>query len=253
MIDTLQQDPSIIQITIVMISLIAVAIWRKLYKAATTMAGIYVIYILFIIISVPTPKEIPTEESQSTNAQLPAQNSKKSMDIEEENFSSNEVAVESSEIIPEKIVKHDSGQNPIQEEQVIIKKEVDATDTSSATVNGEMADKTIRVVYMAFGRKLIVRDIVDVDTLFSLSDKRIYCMTKIQNRNYKKVIFHKWYHEGKLRSNIRMEVGQSYNWRTWSYIDVRPNIIGHWQVFVSDSLGVNYDSLSFQVQNSTVE
>ena len=49
MIDTLQQDPSIIQITIVIILLIAAAIWRQLHKAAMAMALIYVIYIVFII------------------------------------------------------------------------------------------------------------------------------------------------------------------------------------------------------------
>ena len=72
-------------------------------------------------------------------------------------------------------------------------------------------------------------------------------------RSGARTLFHEWYHEGKLRSKISMEVGRSYNWRTWSYIEVRPNIVGNWEVFVSDSLGVNYDSLSFQIKATTIE
>ena len=111
----------------------------------------------------------------------------------------------------------------------------------------------INVISMEFGKELVNRELVGVDSVFYLSDDRIYALSKIQNRSGARTLFHEWYHEGKLRSKISMEVGRSYNWRTWSYIEVRPNIVGNWEVFVSDSLGVNYDSLSFQVKATTIK
>mgnify|MGYP003331093239 CR=1 FL=1 len=72
----------------------------------------------------------------------------------------------------------------------------------------------------------------------------------VVNQNNGKVIFHNWYRNNKLMSKIRMEIGWSYNWRTWSYINVNNDRTGNWKIVVTDSLNVRYDSLFFNIENT---
>ncbi len=226
MIDVIIQDPSLIQITIVLILLIAVAIWRQLHKAALVMVGVYLLYIVFIIVSATPALDKPIEKNQFSSSE------KLTTTSEEYILSTQDVEVNyeapSNEI-----------EKPISQIENVIKPEEKITP--------------INVISMEFGKELVNPELLGVDSVFYLSDDRIYALSKIQNRSGARTLFHEWYHEGKLRSKISMEVGRSYNWRTWSYIEVRPNIVGNWEVIVSDSLGVNYDSLSFQVKATTIE
>ena len=52
------------------------------------------------------------------------------------------------------------------------------------------------------------------------------------------------------RSKILLNLGKSFKWRTWSYINVFENRMGDWQVVVEDTLGVRHDSLSFSITSS---
>ena len=53
-----------------------------------------------------------------------------------------------------------------------------------------------------------------------------------------------------MKSKILLNVGKSFNWRTWSYINVYENRVGEWLVVVEDTLGVRLDSLSFSINSS---
>ncbi len=257
MIDALQQDPSLIQITIIILLLVLVAIWRQLNKAAMAMAGIYMVYIVFIIISAPSSAVQPVEEDQVSTSEPLLMYKDETLEIQNDKDLGTEVeSLEyKSEIMGDSEEKKLTPENEdLSEDDPVVEMETFESQIQlENVVKREGSNDLISVVSMAFGRDLINRELIDVDSVFYLSDNRIYTLTKIRNRNDMKVFFHKWYHEGKLRSKIRMEVGRSYNWRTWSYIDVRPNIGGNWEVFVSDSLGVNYDSLSFQVKAPSIE
>ena len=107
--------------------------------------------------------------------------------------------------------------------------------------------RPILIKYLKLGRELRDRELIDIDSTFYTTDERIYCMTKIQNQNNGKIIYHNWYFNRRLVSKIRMEIGWSYNWRTWSYINVNPERAGNWKVVISDTLNVRYDSLSFSI------
>ena len=108
----------------------------------------------------------------------------------------------------------------------------------------------IEIKYFKLGRNLQNKELISIDSIFYTDDERIYCMTKIQNQNNGKVIFHNWYKDNKLISKIRMEIGWSYNWRTWSYINVNTRRTGNWKVVISDTLETRYDSLSFKIRNT---
>ena len=257
MIDAIIQDPSLIQITVMFILLIAVAIWRQLHKAALVMVGIYLLYIVFIIVAATPALDNPIEKNQFSSSEKLTTIHDEPKDGEINTIIEKEVGNDELKIAPEKLETSDEYILSTQDVEVSDEARLNEIEKPISQIENVIKLKEnitpINVISMEFGKELVNRELLGVDSVFYLSDHRIYALSKIQNRSGARTLFHEWYHEGKLRSKISMEVGRSYNWRTWSYIEVRPNIVGNWEVFVSDSLGVNYDSLSFQVKATTIE
>ena len=50
-----------------------------------------------------------------------------------------------------------------------------------------------------------------------------------------------------LISNIMINIGKSYNWRSWSYINTSEDRIGQWKVVVEDFSNNRIDSLQFSI------
>jgi len=111
-------------------------------------------------------------------------------------------------------------------------------------------DQPIKVLNISFGTRIENRELEGKNRTFTTDTNRIYCLSGIQNRRSDTKLFHKWYHEGELKSKILLNVGKSFNWRTWSYINVYENRLGEWYVVVEDTLGVRHDSLSFTISSS---
>ena len=105
---------------------------------------------------------------------------------------------------------------------------------------------------MTTGTSVVNRSIVDEKNAFSTDVDRVYFLSGVQNKNDSKILFHKWYHKGRLKSKIKMESKKSYNWRSWSYITVNPNKAGDWQVVIEDQGGTRYDSLSFIINDYNI-
>ena len=65
MFDAIINDPTIFEVTIVVILLVCVAIWQKLKQFSAILGGIYLLYLFFIIFSYePTEKIIVKEDYQ---------------------------------------------------------------------------------------------------------------------------------------------------------------------------------------------
>ncbi len=111
-------------------------------------------------------------------------------------------------------------------------------------------DEPIKVLNISFGTNVIDRKLEGRSTSFTSENDRIYCLSGIQNRRDDTKLYHKWYHQGDLKSKVLLDVGKSFNWRTWSYINVYENRVGEWLLVVEDTLGVRHDSLSFVINSS---
>ena len=67
MFDLITHNPGLMAITIVLLILVSIAIWQKLHQAALVMGGVYIVYILYIII---LPKDDPALPSSNLDSSV---------------------------------------------------------------------------------------------------------------------------------------------------------------------------------------
>ena len=232
MFEALINDPTIFEVTIVLILLVSIAIWQKIKQFAAILGGIYLFYLLFIIFSYePTGKIIIKEDTQEDLVEASNDNDIKDIIVDRDTVSEKVNVVET----PEKI-------EPIEEI---------AEQKTERTLNPlPIIDEPIKVLNISFGTNVIDRKLEGRSTSFTTENDRIYCLSGIQNRRDDTKLYHKWYHQGDLKSKVLLDVGKSFNWRTWSYINVYENRVGEWLLVVEDTLGVRHDSLSFVINSS---
>ena len=241
MFNVFTEHPGLLEITIVLSLLVGIAIWQKLRQAALVMGGIYIVYILYIFI---LPKDAPIIPSSNLDSS-----------VEQEIFIP-QIIPDSTNLIStiDDVGKVDTLLESFDSDEVTIQT-IDSTIGFKQIYEPEIdnPESKISVLSMTVGTDIINRRIENPDSLFSVDTKKIYCLTGIHNQNDSKVIYHKWFQDGILRSKIAQNIGRSYQWRTWSYISINKQKIGEWKIFVEDSSGVRYDSLSFQIVDSVKE
>jgi len=241
MFNVFTDHPGLLEITIVLSLLVGIAIWQKLRQAALVMGGIYIVYILYIFI---LPKDAPIIPSSNLDSS-----------VEQEIFIP-QIIPDSTNLIStiDDVGKVDILSESFDSDEVMIQT-IDSTIGFKQIYEPEIdnPESKISVLSMTVGTGIINRRIENPDSLFSVDTKKIYCLTGIHNQNDSKVIYHKWFQDGILRSKIAQNIGRSYQWRTWSYISINKQKIGEWKIFVEDSSGVRYDSLSFQIVDSVKE
>jgi len=241
MFNVFTDHPGLLEITIVLSLLVGIAIWQKLRQAALVMGGIYIVYILYIFI---LPKDAPIIPSSNLDSS-----------VEQEIFIP-QIIPDSTNLIStiDDVGKVDTLSESVDSDEVMIQT-IDSTIGFKQIYEPEIdnPESKISVLSMTVGTGIINRRIENPDSLFSVDTKKIYCLTGIHNQNDSKVIYHKWFQDGILRSKIAQNIGRSYQWRTWSYISINKQKIGKWKIIVEDSSGVRYDSLSFQIVDSVKE
>jgi len=241
MFNVFTDHPGLLEITIVLSLLVGIAIWQKLHQAALVMGGIYIVYILYIFI---LPKDAPIIPSSNLDSS-----------VEQEIFIP-QIIPDSTNLIStiDDVGKVDILSESVDSDEVMIQT-IDSTIGFKQIYEPEIdnPESKISVLSMTVGTGIINRRIENPDSLFSVDTKKIYCLTGIHNQNDSKVIYHKWFQDGILRSKIAQNIGRSYQWRTWSYISINKQKIGEWKIIVEDSSGVRYDSLSFLIVDSLVE
>ena len=241
MFNVFTEHPGLLEITIVLSLLVGIAIWQKLHQAALVMGGVYIVYILYIFI---LPKDAPIIPSSNLDSS-----------VEQEIFIP-QIIPDSTNLIStiDDVGKVDILSESFDSDEVMIQT-IDSTIGFKQIYEPEIdnPESKISVLSMTVGTGIINRRIENPDSLFSVDTKKIYCLTGIHNQNDSKVIYHKWFQDGILRSKIAQNIGRSYQWRTWSYISINKQKIGEWKIIVEDSSGVRYDSLSFLIVDSLVE
>ena len=254
MYDILYNDPALFEITIVLLILVGIAIWQKLYRTASVMCAVFIFYLIFIILTSESVHEIVKTETNDIHDEIVKNEKVDKITIQEISDSTIKETKNYEPDLKAKIPEIPAIKKILGDKITVVKIEKTdlpiVEDTLSA---GTIEEEPITVLNIATGSNIVNRSIEIPDSVFSLDIERIYCLTHLRNWNDSKTIYHKWYQEGDLKSNISLEIGRSFNWRTWSYITVYPERVGDWKVIVEDSLGVRYDSLSFKIIKEPID
>jgi len=252
--ESLSNDPALFEITIVLLILVAIAIWQKLYRTASVMCIVFIFYLIFIILTSESVYEIVETEAEDIHDEIVRDEKVDKIVIQEFPDTTMKATIDYEPTLKDQIPEMPAIKKISDDKIYVVKIEKTdlpiVEDTLSA---GTIEEEPITVLNIATGSNIVNRSIEISDSVFSLDIERIYCLTHLRNWNDSKTIYHKWYQEGELRSKISLEIGRSFNWRTWSYITVYPERVGDWKVIVEDSLGVRYDSLSFKIIKEPVD
>jgi len=238
-------DPVVFQITLVVTSLLAISIWQKLRTASGIVIAVYAIYMISFVsannkLEYSQPIRLASHNYNLASTELKANKIS----------TTNDVQIEESKVAKD----IDISREKIVEE---VNKDIDIIDTNTFSekdlkLDSESIDIPFKVLKMKTGTSVINRSIVDENNAFTTDVERVYFLSGVQNKNDSKILFHKWYHKGTLKSKIKMESKKSYNWRSWSYITVNPQKVGDWQVVIEDQGGIRYDSLSFVINDYSI-
>ena len=238
-------DPVVFQITLVVASLLAISIWQKLRTATGIVIGVYSIYMISFVsannkLDYSKPIRLASHNYNFASTELKDNKISTTNDVQIEKS----IATKDTNISREKIL-------------VEINKDIDIIETNTISekdpiLTSESIDIPFKVLKMKTGTSVINRSIVDENNAFTTDVERVYFLSGVQNKNDSKILFHKWYHKGTLKSKIKMESKKSYNWRSWSYITVNPQKVGDWQVVIEDQGGIRYDSLSFVINDYSI-
>jgi hypothetical protein len=112
-------------------------------------------------------------------------------------------------------------------------------------------DRPPRVSRPAIRRSTIAlgvegREPVGMSKRVSVSQGRVYCWMHVINGKGEAIIV-RWIGEkGKRIADVDLRVG-SNSWRTWSYLSLRPSMIGSAQVEIRDENGEILETLSFEI------
>jgi len=239
-------EPVVFQITLVIGILLAVSVWQRLKIASGIVIAVYAIYMISFV-------SANTKLKTSKPIKL-AVHAKKTIDVPVLDLKLDNISKKGS-------IKTSKNENDILldtkiSEKLAVKFDIDKKQSTSKKLivkkDEKFIDEPFKILNMSTGIDVINRSIIEPNNVFTTDSKRVYFLSGVQNRNASKVLFHKWYHDGKLKSKIQMESKRSFNWRSWSYITVTPQRIGDWQVVIEDQSGVRYDSLSFVISDYNI-
>lgn len=197
-------DPNFLPITIIFVILVLVAIWQKLDKFIYPLSVVYVIYLIFMIISLPSKSEeiltVPIEKTPE-KANIEILKLEKKIDEPEVN-----------ETIIEVVEKEETVKNE------------------------EPPDLRVNSLLMCEAMIDTLRKPINIRDSFPISMKRVYCYSGIRNALSRRTILYEWYFQNKFIDSIPIEIGRSVHWRSWTYKTISDSQIGDWHVIIRDQI-----------------
>lgn len=103
------------------------------------------------------------------------------------------------------------------------------------TTRTAAADNTLVVRDFALTRDIAGREPIDNIRTFGPADEDAIAFARLDNSGAPTTVTFKWYFGGQEHAAVRMPVGNSPGWRTWSSASLRP---GSWRVELVDAHGV---------------
>jgi hypothetical protein len=112
----------------------------------------------------------------------------------------------------------------------------------------EQPSSTLTVVDAAMTTALESRSPVDRGSVFTADGSRVWAWVSVENRDEPGEIQMVWKKNGKAVNVVKLDVGVSPAWRTWSYKTLRKLDAGSWTVDVLDARDHVLETLAFEVR-----
>jgi hypothetical protein len=115
------------------------------------------------------------------------------------------------------------------------------------------ADDSQPVVSVRVNKLLAAKDVekrrpIGEGNRFEANGESVWAWASVRNAGPERShVWMIWKHEGMVRSRVRLGVGQSPRWRTWSRFRMRATHVGHWSVETTDADGMVLETMEFEV------
>lgn len=122
-----------------------------------------------------------------------------------------------------------------------ISKTLKSEQTSGASVSTPQSSQTPVIRRLEIARSIRHRRPVGISRRFKVKDERLWGYIEVSNLERPSHVWMEWRREDELRSKLKIRVGVSKRWRTWSWQRLTFNDVGRWEVRVISAEG---DTLS---------
>ncbi len=206
-------DPMIFYLGIVLLILVSIALYQRLYSLTGFLIVTYFMYMGIIYFSGIQREEknqfIDTPTKYSGNVQIDT---------------ADEVRIDSEETLED------------------ITGITDSIPSEQLALNYIMVSRDVDIKN---------RNAINPGSLFSDSVGTLCCLSGIDNRNGGiQEILHKWMYMGKTIAKVKMVVERSKNWRCWSVVKIDPKRTGKWEIILSDTNEIEFASTTFHIIKS---
>ena len=124
----------------------------------------------------------------------------------------------------------------------------DITGTTDSIPSEQLA---LNYIMVARDVDIKNRSAIDPGSVFPDSVGTLYCLSGIDNRNGGiQEILHKWTYMGNTVAKVKMVVERSINWRCWSAVKINPESAGKWDIAISDTNEIEFASTTFHIIKS---
>ena len=107
--------------------------------------------------------------------------------------------------------------------------------------------QNIKILALTIATDIVEKTPIGVSGLFLNDIDALFCFSAVDNTLNNNKIIHTWEHNGQVYFKSFIRIEESSYWRCWSRITIRPEMVGDWQVIVTDTVGNYLDSIEFSI------
>jgi hypothetical protein len=107
--------------------------------------------------------------------------------------------------------------------------------------------QNLDIITTVIATDVVERIPIGISKLFLNDINNLFCFTAVDNTFKNNKIIHTWKYNGQDYFKSFIKVGKAPHWRCWSRITIRPEMVGEWQVTITDTVGKYLDSINFSI------
>ena len=123
--------------------------------------------------------------------------------------------------------------------------EVHTSEVNASSSGGRVSRETrslpalnsLKIKRLEVARAVKRRRPLGIGTRFTLDDERLWGYIEVINPEHPQHVWMEWFRDDQLRSRLKVRVGVSRTWRTWSWQRLSRYDAGRWRLKVTSPSG----------------